>query len=142
MAWPGSVDQITSCCINEPSHAWVTCANGAIFATVDITNPGSAWNKLPGNLIQISCSTRYGKFIAGVNAAGELWYATENIVTGPIWKRCTTAPPSKFVSVSSDGNVYVITKDNRLIFSNGNITISKIHYMISIINKFLPLLAF
>jgi len=124
MAWPGSVAPITSCCMNHASRAWVTCSNGAIFATADVTIGGSAWNKLPGELIQISCSTRHGQWIAGVNAAGELWYATQNIVTGPNWKRCTSAPPLKSVSVNSDGSCNVITKDNRALHSRGNITTS------------------
>ena len=110
MAWDGSIADITSCCINQYASAWITCSNGLVFCTEDITVPGSAWNLLsfiPMPLIQISCTTHINAIIAGVNEAGELWYADQNITTAPNWKRCTSAPPLKSVSISSDGTCNV-----------------------------------
>jgi hypothetical protein len=115
---------LTSCCINNANNAWVTMSDGSVYAITDVTNPSAAWNLIPGSFLQISCATRNSNIIAAVNNLGELWWATVNITIQPKWTKCTTAPKLKYVSLNSDGTCNCITIDNKLIYSNGNITTS------------------
>lgn len=119
---------ITSCCVNNANNAWVTCSDSTVYAISNINTdqePNAVWNLLPGEFIQISCATRNSNVIANfVNTKGELWWANNLILITPNWTKCTSAPKLKYVSLNSDGTCNCITIDNKLIFSNGNITTS------------------
>ena len=81
--------------MNDYGTAWVTAFGGQIYCNEQIISKDSAWNLIPGILKQIVCSKKGYLWLAGINEAGEVYYATTNITTSPNWTRCSTAPPAR-----------------------------------------------
>ena len=110
--------QITSVCINRNKNTWIVM-DGNIFVINDITNPNSVWSRLTqpsgvNYVKQISSTTKNDDGIAIIDNDNMIWYATENILNSPNWKRAPYVVKMKCINLNSNMTFFSIGVDNNL----------------------------
>jgi len=97
--------------MNYNSNAWVVM-NNKLYGITVILETAAAWNLLPtpGPVIHVTCATRNSNMLGIVTSDNNVYTATVNICTSPVW--VNTGVKAKSFNLWSDGEFAFIGLDN------------------------------